>query len=232
MKTHKETIGNATLYLGDCMDVMSKMSENDFDLAIVDPPYGIGKTWMKSRKGQKNFKTKYKNETPPGEEYFKQLFHICNNWIIWGANFYPYVWPNKNVIIWDKDCTWEKEHKAEAEIAVTNLNHRPVSVFKHTWSGGRKGKETGIKIIHPHQKHLGLYRWLLEKYAKPCDLIFDTHLGSGSIVIACMHLGFKITAVEIDKANFDAACRRIEKVEKQGNLFVPKKPELKQLNII
>jgi len=186
-----------TILNEDCLSAMRRMEDFKFDIAIVDPPYGIGKTWDKNRKGAKGFPAAYTNTTLPTQEYFDQLKRVSKNQIVWGANFYPYLWPTKNVIIWDKCCTWEKDHKSECEIAATSFTHRPVSIFRHSWSGARKGPETGIKIIHPHQKPIGLYKWLLEKYAKKGDHILDTHLGSGSIALACWDLGFDLTGYEI-----------------------------------
>lgn len=198
------------LYNMDCMEAMKEMSDKAFDLAIVDPPYGIGKTWNKNSKGAKNFNGNYRNEQTPGKEYFNQVFRVSKNFIIWGANFYPYVWPSKNVIAWDKECTWEKDRKSEIELAVASKNHRPVSIFRHPWSGCRKGIETGISIIHPHQKPVGLYKWCLNNYATIGDKILDTHLGSGSIAIACYDMGYDLTGYEIEKDYYDAAVRRLE----------------------
>lgn len=210
---------NNICHLIDCNEFMQSVTDKFFELAIVDPQYGIGETWKKNRKGQKEFKGKYKNENPPDDQYFKELFRISKNYIIWGSNFYKQVWPNKNVIIWDKICRWETDHKAEAEIAITNLSHRPISVFKFQWAGGRKGKETGIKIIHPHQKPIALYKWLLKNYAKPGDKIFDSHVGSGSIRIACHDMGFNFTGCEIDKEYFKSQEERFKNHIAQQELF-------------
>ncbi|MFA5747393.1 MAG: DNA methyltransferase [Candidatus Paceibacterota bacterium] len=203
----------------DCLPALKKYPDNTFDLAIVDPPFGIGKTWNKNRKGQKSFVNNYTNATRPPAEYFVQLKRVSRNWIIWGANFFD-LWPSKNVIIWDKICTWEKDHKAECEIALTSLTHRPISIFRHAWSGGRKGPETGIKIIHPHQKPIALYKWCLEKYAHNGDSILDTHIGSASIALACLDLGFDLTAYEIDPSIFNAAKKRILEYQiKKSGIF-------------
>ena len=203
----------------DCMDIMADMPDGYIDLAIVDPPYGIGETWKKNRKGEKNFNGSYKNDSAPDEKYFKELTRVSKDYIIWGANFYDFGWPTKNVIIWDKSCTWEKEHKAEAEIAITSLNHRPISIYRHTWSGGRKGSETGISIIHPHQKPVSLYRWLLQKYSVCGGIILDTHSGSGSCAIACMLEGFDFVAIEKDHDYWKASVDRFELEKSQGKLF-------------
>jgi len=208
-------------YNMDCMKAMAQMKDNEFDLAIVDPPFGIGETWNKNRHGNAKNKTSYKNNEIPSKEYFTELFRISQSWIIWGANYYPYLWPNKNVIAWDKECTWESDHKSEIEIAITNLNHRPASIFRHAWSGGRKGPETRIKIIHPHQKPIALYKWLLKNYAKEGDRILDTHLGSGSSRIAAYGMGFDFVGYEIDKDYFAAQEKRFANHIKQQSLFKP-----------
>lgn len=205
----------------DCMDAMCKMKNNQFDLAIVDPPFGIGKTWKKNRHGEKSFNSSYINNKIPDVEYFYQLQRVSKAWIIWGANYFPYVWPSKNVIVWDKQGSWEKNRKAEVEIAVTNLKHRPSSIYQHQWNGGRKGKETGIKIIHPHQKPIGLYKWLFKKYADEGDKILDTHLGSGSIRIAAHDLGFDFVGYELDKVHFNAQELRFEHYIQQQTIFAP-----------
>ena len=206
----------------DYMEAMAQMKDNEFDLAIVDPPYGIGKTWMKNRKGIKEFAGKYDNKEIPSDEYFQQLLRVSVNWIIWGANYYAGVWPSKNVIVWDKECTWESDRKSEIEIAVTNLNHRPAVIFRHAWAGGRKGPETGIKIIHPHQKPVALCKWLLKNYAKEGDSILDTHGGSFSLRIACHDMGFDFTGYEIDKDYFNAAEKRFQTHMQQQTIFKPK----------
>lgn len=205
------------LYNQDCLEAMKQMKDNQYDLAIVDPPYGIGKTWLKRKR--KKFKNTYKNEKTPSIKYFTELNRISKHYIIWGANFYNFGWPTKNVIIWDKICKWEKDRKAESEIAITNINSRPISIFRFQWSGGRKGIETGIKIIHPHQKPVALYKWLLEKYAKEGYKILDTHGGSMSIAIACWDLGFDLDLYELDKDYFEAGKNRLEEHKKQLFLF-------------
>ena len=99
----------------DCMDAMAQMKDNKFDLAIVDPPYGVGETWKKNRRGAKDFAGSYQNKQIPPEEYFEELFRVAQAWIIWGANYYAGVWPNKNVIAWDKLGTYESDRKSEIE---------------------------------------------------------------------------------------------------------------------
>lgn len=208
-------------YNMDCMEAMAQMKDNEFDLAIVDPPFGIGETWKKNRRGQKEFKGSYRNDKIPAGEYFHELFRVSKAWIIWGANYFTGVWPNRNVIAWDKLGTYEGDRKSEIEIAVTNLTHRPSSIYRHQWNGGRKGPETGIKIIHPHQKPILLYKWLLKNYAKEGDKILDTHLGSGSSRIAAYDMGFDFVGYEIDKDYFEAQELRFKNHIAQKKLFPP-----------
>ena len=195
----------------DCMVGMAKYPDKHFDLAIVDPPYGIGKTWLRNRNGNAKHETTYKNNSTPDENYFQELKRVSKEYIIWGANFFTLsgLWPTKNVIVWDKECTWENDFKSECEIAITSLNHRPASIFRHVWAGARKGPETGINIIHPHQKPIALYKWLLHNYAKPGDLILDTHVGSASSLIACHDMGFDAVGFEIDETYYKQSMARL-----------------------
>jgi len=195
------------------MDLMKEFPDKHFDLAIVDPPYGIGSTWNKNKKGEKaEFKNRsYKNRKIPDKKYFKELFRVSKNWIIWGSNYFTKHLPSSNnLVCWDKCCTYKKEFKSEFELAQTSITKFPALIFRIPWSGGRKGVETGIKIIHPHQKPISLYSKLLETYALPSWKILDTHLGSGSIAIACHYMGFDLTACEIDKEYYEAAMKRIK----------------------
>jgi site-specific DNA-methyltransferase (adenine-specific) len=203
------------------MDIMADIPDKYFELAIVDPPYGIGKTWNKNKFSRhKNKKTTYKNNTIPNENYFNELIRISKDYIIWGANYFKFGWPTKNVIIWDKVCKWEKQNMGEAEIAITNLNHRPISIYRHQWTGALKGTENGkIKTIHPHQKPIALYRWLLQKYAKPGDKIIDTHSGSGSLACACHLEKFEFIAIEKDIDYWKDSVKRLDELRSQGVLF-------------
>jgi site-specific DNA-methyltransferase (adenine-specific) len=205
----------------DCMDIMHEIPDKYFELAIVDPPYGIGKTWNKNKFSRyKNKITTYKNNKIPDKKYFDELLRISKYYIIWGANFFNFGWPTKNVIIWDKVCKWEKQKMGEAEIAITNLNHRPISIYKHQWTGALKGTENGkIKTIHPHQKPVALYRWLLQNYAKPGDKIIDTHSGSGSLACACHLEKFEFLAIEKDYDYWKDSVDRLDELRSQGLLF-------------
>lgn len=212
--TDKITITNE-----DNMEMMSRYPDNYFDLAIVDPPYGIGEDWKKRKNTSKKYKGNYKNSTIPDSQYFKELTRVSKNWIIWGWNYYTEHFPPTNyLIVWDKKMSEKTSFSSQLEIAATNIKI-PSVIYRHSWDGARKEKETGIDKIHPHQKPIALYKWLLNKYAKPGDKILDTHLGSGSIAIACHDYGFELTACELDEYHYNNSIIRIKNHVSQLTLF-------------
>ena len=184
------------------MQLMARYEDNHFDLAIVDPPYGINiNESIGRRKGMKHSghkKAIWDNEIPT-EEYFKELFRVSKNQIIWGANYFVMP-PTKCFIIWDK-CYSEDVTFSRYEYAWSSFN---VTSKGFVFNG-----QANLGKIHPTQKPVALYKWLLDKYAKPNDKILDTHLGSGSIAIACHDYGFDLTACELDKEYYDKAMQRI-----------------------
>jgi len=202
----------------DNMQLMARYEDNYFDLAIVDPPYGID--WMnqiKSPNKNKNWK-QYENKEwdkgIPNKEYFYQLFRISKNQIIWGGNYMiEHLYSTPCLLIWDKmqDFTG-----AVFETAWTSFKS-PSKAFRMSRADAYIN-DCDIKI-HPTQKPVKLYEWLLMNYAKEGDKILDTHLGSGSIAIACHNLGFDLTACELDKDYYDAAIKRIEQHKAQTRLF-------------
>tara|TARA_R100000353_G_scaffold173143_1_gene139164 strand:+ start:94 stop:738 length:645 start_codon:yes stop_codon:yes gene_type:complete len=199
----------------DNMKLMARYEDKYFDLAIVDPPYGIGEDGAKNHSRDKATKaTRYtpKNwdNKAPKKEYFKELKRVSKNQIVWGANHFIENIPNANSscwIVWDKDNTGDF---ADSELAYASFK-TAVRNFKWRWNGmlqqDMKNKEVRI---HPTQKPIKLYEWLLMKYAKEGDKILDTHLGSGSIAIACHKLGYDLTACELDKEYYEAAMKRIK----------------------
>jgi site-specific DNA-methyltransferase (adenine-specific) len=208
-----ERIGAATLYLGDCMKLMATLPDKSIDLAIVDPPYGIGEVWRKDRTSQfYRHRSKYKNNSIPDKKYFDELFRVSVNQIIWGGNYFSQFLPPTGAwLFWDKKRS-EKTFSAQGELAWTSLS-TPLRIIPLRWNGfvtcePRYG-------VHPHEKPIALYEWILSKCAKPGIKILDTHLGSGSIVIACQKTGCSLIASEIDKKYFNAACKRIEEAVKQ-----------------
>lgn len=199
------------IYNCDCLQYMKQMKDDFFDLSIVDPPYGIGKDWTKNKSGvHYNHDSCYDNSNIPPREYFIELKRISKNQIIWGGNYYTeHLEPRNSWIIWDKKRDYTKTHMSEVEMAWTSFNI-PARIYQHIWDGGKKGKETGIKKIHPHQKPIRLYKWILDQYAKPGWNIFDSHMGSGSLAIACHDLKYNFTGCEIEKQYFDSAAKRIK----------------------
>ena len=230
----------------DNMELMGRYEDNHFDLAIVDPPYGIGES-SKNRNGRvknidkRNGRVSYvitnneiKNwdDKPPEVNYFKELQRISKNQIIFGANHFIENIPNANSsswVVWDK-CNGTSDF-ADCELAWTSFKGA-VRQFRFMWSGMFQGKQSFTeghifegnlskheKRIHKTHKPVILYKWLLDKYAKQGDKILDTHLGSGSIAIACHDLGFDLTACELDTDYYNATMKRIEDHKKQLQLF-------------
>lgn len=231
----------------DCMEYMATLPDKAFDLAVVDPPYGRGEDGGTNRaKGvkQKNgtvllcldggYAKKNWDKEPPPPEYFTELKRVTKQQIIWGANYMP-VKLQGGAIVWDK--VNDGSDQSGAEIAYCSLNER-VDIFRFMWRGMMQGqsihngtrqqgnKKLNEKRIHPTQKPVKLYQWLLMHYAKPGQRILDTHLGSMSSVIAAIAGGFSIVGCEIDSDYFIAGCNRVKKYLSQGD-FTRGEVELK-----
>jgi len=207
-----------------CMDLMARQPDRHFDLAIVDPPYGIGQDW-KRRKSICSKKlsfpsTSYKNDKIPPAKYFSELSRVSKERIVFGYNYFTeHLGPTNYLIVWDKlSSSNDSFLYSKAEIAYTSI-HIPLQIIRVPWDGCRTGKETGDRKIHPHQKPVELYVKVLQKYAKPGWHILDTHMGSGSSVIACHKLGLDMTACEIDPCYFKEAKKRIEREASNLELF-------------
>ena len=204
-------IKNCTLYNIDCMEYMKSLPDNVFDLAIVDPPYGLGNSVVNSGGRFKKYHNKngnWDNEIPK-QEYFDELFRISKNQIIWGGNYFPLP-NNKCFVIWDKQQP-EGVSFAMAEYAWASFES-VAKIFRYRTQGQEDR-------FHPTQKPVKLYEWLLTNYAKQGDKILDTHLGSGSHAIACNNLGFELVGLELDSDYFKASCERIAKEAQQERLF-------------
>ncbi len=204
----------------DCMEVMATFPDKHFDLAIVDPPYGnesdATKTHESNSVNRAADRVAYKQfaQVVPGPEYFAELARVARKWIIWGGNFFPVT---GGVIAWDKNGT----AFGEGEIAVCNT-HNSVRFFEHTWNGMiQQDMANKERRIHPTQKPVALYNWLLANYAKPGYRILDTHLGSGSHAIACHYARLHLTACEIDADYFREACGRITRETAQDTFDFP-----------
>lgn len=208
----------SVVYNEDCVEVLKRFSDNHFDLAIVDPPYGnidaIGLSDNK-KKGKQATKRKgyhlFEN-IAPDNEYYIQLERVSKNQIVWGGNFLGLC---GGVIVWQKNGT----AFGEAEVAICST-HKSVKVFEYTWNGmiQQNMKDKEIRI-HPTQKPVALYEWILHNYAKPNDLILDTHLGSGSSRIACHKMGFNFTGIEIDPKYYEAQEKRFKDFVSQLRMF-------------
>lgn len=205
----------------DCMDFMKTVPDKFFELAIVDPPYGIGEEWKKRTKNRKHKfrESSYKN-LPATSEYFNEIKRVAINWVIWGWNYYTeFLGSSNHLICWDKQSADNPVFcYSKFELAVTSKKI-PANLISIAWDGYRMGNETGVNKIHPHQKPVSLYKWLLKNYAKEGDKIFDSHLGSGSIAIACHDMKFDLVGCEIDKDYYDAAVKRFENHKKQLTIF-------------
>lgn len=211
-----EQLGNITLYNGDCMDVLKQTPDKYYDLCIVDPPYGINvNVNMGRRKGDASsnyHKFHGGDKMPPDESYFKELIRISKNQIIWGANHFISKMPFDSScwLVWDKGFSNDVTF-ASCELAWTSFNTTVKKYFKNP-----NGDQTRI---HPTEKPIQLYKWLLQNYAKQGDTILDTHFGSLSIGIACHDMGFDLTAIELDKDYYEAGKKRLQLHQRQLTIF-------------
>ena len=217
---------NIAIHQMDCLEAMKDMEDNAFDLAIVDPPYGIGADGTqgfatKKTKGftfdkKKYTKKNWDNEIPTSE-YFFEVQRVSKNQIIWGANYFIKELPHlKNFIYWHKKGKSKDDKFNEGEVAFVSCGRtRMIDI----WWNGFGTINSGEKRHHPTQKPIKLYEWLLMNYAKEGDKILDTHLGSGSHAIACWNLNFNLTAYELDPDYFEATAKRIEKHTRQIQMF-------------
>lgn len=215
----------------DCMQGMKEFPDKYFDLAIVDPPYGRKEHGGRNRSGyvrQKNGSKifvkdgKYGNRNwdnePPSEEYFNELIRVSKNQIIWGCNYFDYPLIGGR-IIWDK-CN-DGSDQSDAEIAYCSMNDR-VDIFRYMWRGMFQGKsisegttqqgnkKLNEKRMHPTQKPIALYEWLLSRYAKPNNIILDTHVGSASSLIACYNTNHKFVGFELDEYYYKVSKQRLD----------------------
>ncbi len=201
----------------DNMELMAEFEDNHFDLAIVDPPYGIER-FKKGGSGEKFKNTQLSNgnglewDKKPTKQYWEELFRVSKNQIVWGANNFEMP-PSEYFCIWNKKQT--VDNFASAEYAWVSMGlKKPAKVFDY---GIHKHNHT--EKVHPTQKPVPLYKWLLQNYAKEGDKILDTHLGSGSIACACHDLHFDLTGCELDKDYFEAMQKRLEEHTAQQSLF-------------
>lgn len=196
----------------DCMEAMAQMPNNAFDLAIVDPPYGIKQHTHTMYRGKKDLKCW--DDFIPTNKYFKQLKRVAKHYIIWGGNYFVKHLDNSRCwLVWNKKNGGN--NMSDCELAYTNFNSS-VRMFSRSHI---EDHNEGIASIHPTQKPIALYTWILNKYAKKGWRILDTHLGSGSSAIACYDMGFYFEGYEIDTDYFNAARQRLDYHKRQLRLF-------------
>jgi site-specific DNA-methyltransferase (adenine-specific) len=222
----------------DCMEYMRGLPDKAFDLAIVDPPYGIGEDGASNHSRGKlakvtKFIPKSWDAMPPASEYFTELQRVSVNQIVWGANHFISRLPidSPSWVVWDK-MNGDNDF-ADCELAWSSF---PTAVrqFRFRWAGMLQGNMAAKEDrIHPTQKPIALYRWLLKNYAKPGQRILDTHLGSGSVAIACDLEGFDLVGCEIDADYIQGARKRLADHQAQPRLFdEPRPPEPEQLSLM
>lgn len=194
------------VYNMDCMEYMKSIPDKFFDLAVVDPPYGLNK---KSTHGRGKLKDRCLNrgniqkwDIRPDQDYFDELFRVSKHQIIWGGNYFPLP-PTRCFVCWDKQQVWE--NFSQCEIAWTSFD-KPAKLITIANRGGQSDKGK----FHPTQKPIALYAYILKTFAKPGNKIFDSHLGSGSSRIAAYKMGFDFYATEIDKDYYEAQERRFK----------------------
>lgn len=226
----------------DCMAGMKQFPDKYFTLAVVDPPYGIGEDGGKNRHGyvkQKNgskifvpdggYAKKQWDSRPPDKEYFRELLRVSQHQIVFGVNYFSFVeWETAGRIVWDK-CN-DGSDQSGAEIAYCSFNDR-VDIFRFMWRGMMQGKSAtegtvqqgnkrlNEKRIHPCQKPVALYEWILSRYAKPGDIILDTHVGSASSLIACHRAGYEYVGFELDADYYTASKKRLDAEKSQLTIF-------------
>lgn len=214
------------VHLIDCMEFMASVSDKFYQLAIVDPPYGIQKgnlTGFQRKTIQHEQSVKCENwDKRPDSRYFQELKRISKHQIIWGMQYFASdLLDFSQLIIWNKKTGGS--FFADGEAAYCSVPGT-LRIFNHQWCGAFKDSERGEKAIHVNQKPIALYRWLLERYAKPGDIIFDSHVGAGAIRIACWELGFDFEGCELDKEYWEAQ-------EKRFNTYVMRNGDMRNISI-
>ena len=212
----------------DNMELMGRYEDNHFELAIVDPPYGLGISNSEQIGTSKKHKIKDWDNNTPKLSFFNELKRVSKKQIIWGVNYFDGMNLNGGRIIWNKlgkDIGRRKVAPTFSECEIAYYSHsNNVKMYSYTYIGNVQGNDyqvlwSNTNRIHPTQKPVQLYKWLLKNYANEGDKILDTHLGSGSIAIACHNLGYELTACELDKEYFDNAIKRFEIQTSQQSLF-------------
>jgi site-specific DNA-methyltransferase (adenine-specific) len=224
--TNPVIIGKATLWNMDCMNYMATLPDNAFDLAIVDPPYGIKQDGHRENNRSKlapskNYHKALWSQPTPTAEYFRELERVSRNQIVWGGNHLAGL-IGKNSPSW---LVWKKfttGNFADCELAYTSFS-TAVRLFEYPWNGmiqGFHGSKSKNEVrIHPTQKPIALYEWILDNYAEPGQRILDTHLGSMSSAIAANRMGFELHGTEIEEVHFEEGAARVREDLAQERLF-------------
>lgn len=211
---------NIELLNCDCMEYMATLGDNAFELAICDPPYGIGNFNPTTSSSKGVYVGKHKaytwNNKAPDVKYFNELVRVSKERIIWGSNYYQWVDGKGGSIVWDKVVM----HPDMSRCEIASYSRlQQVVYYRHEWAAMDKYNKLKGTDIHPCQKPVELYDWLLSKYAKEGDRILDTHLGSGSSAIAAHYGGFDFVGCELDKDYYEAACERFKQATAQQALI-------------
>ena len=206
-------IGKCEILLGDCMTYMATLPDKAFELAIVDPPYGLGDTLVAGGTWTVKYQAKGAAwDVAPGREYFDELRRVSQHQIIWGGNYFTeFIKAARCCISWVKPNMAGMHTMSDFELALTSFDRNAKVI--------NLSSQANEQRIHVTQKPVKLYEWLLINYAKPGQRILDTHLGSGSSAIAAHNLGFDFVGIELDADYFAAACRRIEDAQRQTRFF-------------
>lgn len=211
----------------DCMIGMARYPDKYFDLAIIDPPYGIGEKFKGGSSGKMNFNEIVLKEWDcvPEKKYFSELFRVSKNQIIWGGNYFDLP-PSRGFVIWRKTTVAESFSMAMCEYAWCSFNSN-----SKIWDGAPQGTKKDPRM-HPTQKPVALYQWLLKNYAKQGDKILDTHVGSASSLIACYDMGFDAVGFELDKDYFDKSTQRLNDFMRQPKLEEVVNSEYSQTSLL
>ena len=219
-------------YNMDCMEGMKQFPDGYFDLAIVDPPYGIGVMSMNYTKSgavrthgyaaaqRRDYRKQSEWDVKPGQAYFDELFRVAKRKIVWGGNYFTDMLPpSKSFIVWDKRCN-DAMRNDFADCEYAWADYGVARMFRFVWNGMIQGNmKNKEERFHPTQKPVALYEWILSNYAKPGDKILDTHVGSASSLVACHNLGFQYVGFELDPEYFQKASDRLASVKAQTSLF-------------
>lgn len=219
-------------YNMDCMKGMKEFPDNFFDLAIVDPPYGIGVMTMNYTKSgavrthgyaaakRRDYRKQSEWDVKPNKEYFDELFRVAKRKIIFGGNYFADMLPpSKSFIVWDKRCD-DSMRNDFADCEYAWADHGVARMYRFVWNGMIQGNmKNKEERFHPTQKPVALYEWILNNYAKAGDKILDTHVGSASSLVACHNLGFEYVGFELDPEYYAKATARLEAVKAQISIF-------------